>query len=207
MLYEALKKQLRDYGNDGVKAFAEAFHKPKADGSVGPVVKKVKLIKKQSMGVYTNQGKGIADNGSMVRIDVFRENGKYYFVPIYTADTKKKELPNRVASANKKYSEWKIVKDEDFLFSLYSRDLIYVKHKTGINMKDDCGNSKKVLEAFLYYIKADIANASFDKCISHDHRYKIKALGIQSLLELRKYQVDILGNYYEVKQEKRRKFN
>lgn len=207
LLYEALKKQLRENGNNGAKAFAEEFHKPKSDGSVGPVVKKVKLIKKQSMGVYTNQGRGIADNGSMVRIDVFREKGKYYYVPIYTADTRKKELPNRAASANKKYSEWKVVKDEDFLFSLYSRDLIYVKHKTGIKMKDNDGKTLETAETFAYFISANIATASLHECITHDNKYNFKEMGIQSLLELKKYQVDVLGNYYEVKREKRMRFN
>ena len=46
----------------------------------------MKIEKKQTSGVMVRGGTGIAANGEMVRIDVFRENGKYYFVPVYTAD-------------------------------------------------------------------------------------------------------------------------
>lgn len=205
LLYEALKKQLREHGNNGAKAFAEEFHKPKADGSVGPVVKKVKVYENWSIGVYTNQGNGIADNGSMVRVDVFRENGKYYYVPIYMADTIKRELPNKAATSNKPYSKWKVVKDEDFLFSLYPKDLFYIKSKSGISLKREQENTVKVNEVFLYLRKADIANACFKVCITHDNKYEAQ-VSIQSLLEMRKYQVDVLGNYYEVKKERRMRF-
>ena len=34
LLYEALKAQLRRFGGDGKKAFAEQFYKPKADLSL-----------------------------------------------------------------------------------------------------------------------------------------------------------------------------
>ena len=54
---------------------------------------------------------GIAENGGMVRIDVFHVNGKYYFVPVYTADVVKKVLPNRAATAHKPYGEWKVMED------------------------------------------------------------------------------------------------
>ena len=38
LLYEALKAQLRRFGGDSKKAFAEPFYKPKADGTPGPLV-------------------------------------------------------------------------------------------------------------------------------------------------------------------------
>ena len=46
LLYEALKARLVEYEGDGKKAFAEEFYKPKADGTQGPIVKKVKTYKK-----------------------------------------------------------------------------------------------------------------------------------------------------------------
>lgn len=81
------------------------------------------------MGVFVDSGNGIAENGGMVRIDVYRVNGKYYFVPVYTADVVKKVLPDRASTANKPYSEWRTMEDKDFLFSLYSRDLVHIKSK------------------------------------------------------------------------------
>lgn len=37
LLYNALLAQLRAYGGDGAKAFAQPFYKPKHDGTPGPV--------------------------------------------------------------------------------------------------------------------------------------------------------------------------
>lgn len=208
LLYNALKRQLELYGNDGKKAFAEDFHKPKADGSQGPVVKKVKLYKKMSLGVPVNGGKGIAENanGAMIRVDVFRENGKYYFVPVYTSDVVKNRLPNKAVVPLKPYSDWKEMKDENFLFSLYSRDLIGFKHPKGKKVKDKDGTPIILIEEIVYYIGANIHTASF-ACKAQDSRYEFDGLGIQSLKELKKYQVDVLGHISEVKQEKRMGFH
>ena len=160
LLYQALVRQLLLHGNDGKKAFAEDFHKPKADGTEGTVVRKVKIEKKQTSGVMVRGGTGIAANGEMVRIDVFRENGKYYFVPVYTADVVRKVLPNRAATHTKPYSEWRVMDDANFVFSLYSRDLIHVKSKKDIKTNLVNGGLLLQKEIFAYYTGADIATAS-----------------------------------------------
>lgn len=206
LLYNALKRQLQIYGGDAKKAFSEPFHKPKADGSEGPVVRKVKIEKKLSLGVAVNNGQGIAENGSMVRIDVFRENGKYYFVPIYTADVVKKRLPNKAATANKAYSEWKVMDDKDFVFSLYSRDLVHIKSKKGVKTNLVGGGQIIQNEVYAYYIKSNIALASIIG-LAHDGSYKFENLGIQSLELFEKCQVDVLGNVSVVKNEIRKGFN
>ena len=206
LLYEALKKQLLLYGNDAKKAFAQDFHKPKADGTEGPVVRKVKIQKKQTMGVFVDSGNGIAENGGMVRIDVYRVNGKYYFVPVYTADVVKKVLPNRAATAHKPYGEWKVMEDKDFLFSLYSRDLIHIKSKKDIPIKMVNGGMEGIKETYAYYIGADISAANIQG-IAHDSRYKFRGLGIQSLDVLEKCQIDVLGHVSVVRSEKRMGFS
>lgn len=212
LLYEALKARLAEYDGDGKKAFAEEFYKPKADGTQGPIVKKVKTYKKMSLGVEINKdeagvGRGIAENanGGMIRVDVFRENGKYYFVPIYIADALKKRLPNKAAMQNKPYSEWKEMKDENFLFSLYSRDLIGFKTSKGKKVHCTDGTEIVLTNEIVYYIGANIRTASIS-CKAHDNQYEFGSFGIQSLQELKKYQVDVLGNVTEVRQEKRRGF-
>ena len=212
LLYEALRARLAEYDGDGKKAFAEEFYKPKADGTQGPIVKKVKTYKKMSLGVEINKddagvGRGIAENanGGMIRVDVFRENGKYYFVPIYIADALKKRLPNKAAMQNKPYSEWKEMKDENFLFSLYSRDLIGFKNPKGKKVHCTDGTEIVLTNEIVYYIGANIRTASIS-CKAHDNQYEFGSFGIQSLQELKKYQVDVLGNVTEVRQEKRRGF-
>ena len=128
LLYNALVEQLRKFGGNGTEAFKKPFYKPKSDGTPGPLVKKVKLEDKTTLAVELNNGKAIAANGDMIRIDVFKVEGEgYYFVPIYVSDTIKNKLPNKASVASKPYAEWKEMQDKDFIFSLYPRDLFYVK--------------------------------------------------------------------------------
>ena len=85
LLYEALKAQLLAFGRNAAEAFAAPFRKPKKDGSPGPIVNKVKLINKTTLNVDTCRG--LAQNGDMVRIDIYHVPGDgYYFIPLYTAD-------------------------------------------------------------------------------------------------------------------------
>lgn len=197
LLYNALVRQLLLYGNDGKKAFAEDFHKPKSDGTEGPIVRKVKIEEKQTVRVYVRDG--IAENGEMVRIDVFREKGKYYYVPIYTADVVAKVLPNKAAVAHKSYENWKIMDDANFIFSLYPRDLIYIKSKNELKS----GYPK---ELFMYFKGANVANANMS-VIAHDNSFELGSLGIQRLELIEKCQVDILGNISVVRHENRQGFH
>ena len=210
LLYEALVDRLNQYGNDPKKAFAEPFYKPKSDGTPGPIVKKIKVFEKQTSGVIVRDGNGIAANGSMVRIDVFCEQDKgkkkYYFVPIYTADVVKKRLPNRAATANKMLSEWRVMKEENFIFSLYSRDLVYIESDKGVQIKDLDGNMSRIESVYAYYTGADTATVSIAGKLN-DSSASFRSIGIQGLRDFRKCQVDVLGNISFVKKEKRMPFN
>lgn len=75
LLYEALKEQLMKHGGDGAKAFTQSFHKPKSDGTPGPIVNKVKLCEPTTLHVPVLKGTGVADNDSMVRIFMWRVRG------------------------------------------------------------------------------------------------------------------------------------
>ncbi len=207
LLYNALKERLELYGGDGKKAFEEPFYKPKADGSRGNLVRKVKTYDKLTLGVYVNSQHGIAANanGSMVRVDVFRVSGKYYFVPVYIADVVRKRLPMKAVVQGKQYIDWKEMEDKDFIFSLYTRDLISFKSKNGKKVTCVDGTSKAVNEEIVYYYGANISTASFSGK-SHNGSFEFTSLGIQGLEYLKKYQVDVLGNVSEVKREKRMGF-
>ena len=214
LLYSALLDRLKAFDGDGEKAFPEGFefHKPKADGSEGPVVKKVKLIEKSTLNVEARSEKGVADNGSMVRIDVFFVEGEgYYFVPIYVADTVKTELPNKACIANKPYADWKGMDKKDFVFSLYPNDLIKVKAKTEIKMTVNIKGSSlapniNVNDAFFYFIKAGISTGSIT-VENHDGSYIVNSMGIKTLLSIEKYTVDPLGNVSKVKHEQQKAFH
>ena len=212
LLYSALLDRLRAFGGDGKKAFEGIdFHKPKANGSEGPVVKKVKLIERSTLNVRARGEKGVADNGSMVRIDIFFVEGEgYYFVPIYVSDTVKPQLPSKACVQSKPYNEWKDMKDDDFVFSLYPNDLIKVRSKSSMKMSVNIKGStlatnKTVNDAFFYYVKAGISGAVIT-VENHDGSYIINSLGIKTLVSIEKYTVDPLGNVSAVTKETRKGF-
>ena len=206
LLYEALKARLKAFGGDGKKAFTEPFHKPKHNGEPGPIVNKVKIQESATLTVPVNHG--IAANGSMVRLDVFYVDGNgYYFVPIYTADTVKPELPNRAVVAGKKTSEWKMMDDNHFVFSLYPKDLLRIRSNKGIKLKAANKNADlqeySANDCLCYYVGFDIATGAFT-IESHDRRFNRRGLGGKTLLSIEKYQVDVLGNYFPVTLPERR---
>ena len=206
LLYEALKARLKAFGGDGKKAFTEPFHKPKHNGEPGPIVNKVKIQESATLTVPVNHG--IAANGSMVRLDVFYVDGDgYYFVPVYTADTVKPELPNRAVAAGKRVQEWKVIDDSYFKFSLYPRDLIRIRNNKGIKLKAANKNADlqeySVNDCLCYYVGFDISTGAFT-IESHDRRFNRRGLGGKTLLSIEKYQVDVLGNYFPVTLPERR---
>lgn len=212
LLYEALKEQLMKYGGDGAKAFTQPFHKPKSDGTPGPIVNKVKLCEPTTLHVPVLKGTGVADNDSMVRIDVFYVEGEgYYFVPIYIADTLKKELPSKACVAFKPYEDWKAMSDENFIFSLYPNDLMRVTHKNKLKLTkaqkaSTLPDTYETKQELLYYISAGISVAAIS-CRTHDAAYEIKSMGIKTLEKLEKFTVDVLGEYHKVEREPRMTFN
>lgn len=213
-LYQALVERLKKFGGDGAKAFAEPFYKPKKDGTPGPRVDKVKIAEKASLSVST--GRGVADNGEMIRMDVFRvpnerkPDDSYYFVPIYVADTKKANLPSKAVVGKKPPEAWKQMKPEHFLFSIFKGDLIYVESKKGISLalaKEAVGEKTiQVKSGLFYFCGADISDGSI-KIETHDRRYYKKSLGIKELKAFEKRQVEVLGEVRKVKlPEKRLEF-
>lgn len=211
LLYDALVRQLQAYGGDGKKAFAEEFRKPKSDGTPGPVVKKVKLWEPSTLNVSLHEGKGVADNDKMVRTDVFYvEDEGYYLVPIYVSDTVKDTLPNKACVAHKSYEEWKEMREENFLFSLYPNDLIRVTNNkiitfTKTRTESDLPDTIEGYSMLAYFKGMDISAGAIN-CISHDNAYMKRGIGVKTLECLEKYTVDVLGEYHKVKKEKRMPF-
>ncbi len=206
-LYKALKDRLAAHDGDGKKAFASPICKP---GSSAPV-RKVKVYEASTLSVPVHHGKGAADNGSMVRIDIFQVDGDgYYLIPIYVADTVKPQLPMLACVANKPYEQWKIMKEQDFIFSLYPNDLIYIEAKLPIEVKLAQKDSKLsarrslLTQELLYYTGCNISNGKIVGC-THDNAYMFDK-GLKTLKSVKKLQVDALGYVSPVHQERRMPF-
>ena len=211
LLYEALKKRLTEFGGNAKKAFAEPFYKPRADGTPGAQVRKVKVVTKMNNTIPVRSGGGVAKGGDMIRIDVYYVPGDgYYWVPIYVADTVKETLPNKAVVRDKTMEEWKEMKEDDFLFSLYRNDLILVERDKPICfslMHEDSTLPKKyeTKKELVYYKDGNISNAAI-KVETHNGAYVFEGMTFGTVRKIQKYQVDVLGNYTPVKKEKRQTF-
>lgn len=191
-IYRLLVEKLLQNGNDAKKAFADPLYAPRKDGTPSDTqIKTVKIIQAQNTGVMVNDG--IADNGGMVRVDIFHKDGKNYIVPIYLTDTIRDELPNRAIVANKSENEWQLIDDSfNFMYSFYPNDLIKIVTK------------KETY--FGYYIGCHRGTAALS-IKKHDGSCEYSGIGIKLNTFIEKYQVDVLGNYVKVNHESRVGFN
>lgn len=136
---------------------------------------------------------GLANNGSMLRTDVFVKKNKkgkdeFYLVPIYLSDMGK-DLPNKTIVPLKFEDEWLQIDDSySFKFSLYMDDLVKVK-------KGD--------KEILGYYKGTNRWTGSIVIDAPDRSEKYDGIGVKTQDTFQKYSVDLLGNVIEVKRESR----
>lgn len=207
-IIETLRTRLKAFDDNGIKAFSKPIYKPSKangfnaelpkledyNGDPAPLIRSVKLQEVQKSGIPIRGG--VANNGDMLRIDIFTKGGKYFVVPLYVADAAKKELPNKAVIANKPESEWlEIDETYDFLFSLYPNDWVKVSFK-----------SKPTKEG--YYASFNRATAAVDLW-AHDRNQNIgkkgmlQSIGVKVAKAVEKYHVDMLGRLYKAQNEVR----
>jgi CRISPR-associated endonuclease Csn1 len=156
-------------------------------------IKKVKLcVKEFKSGIEVRRGatSAQADNGKIVRTDVFTKDGKYYLVPVYAWQIMRGLVPNKAIVAHKDEDEW-IVIDESFHFhfSMYPNTYIVAD------------NGKEVREG--YFAGTDRSTGAITLAIAHDRKEKPHRVGTKKLVNFDKYRIDRLGQRHKVKREKR----
>ena len=184
-LYEALKARLEAHKDDPAKAFAEPFYKQDKAGNRTQQVKAVRIEQVQKTGVWVRNQNGIADNATMVRVDVFEKGGKYYLVPIYSWQVAKGILPDRAIIAFKDEEEWQLIDDSfNFKFPLHPNDLVEVITKKA--------------RIFGYFASCHRGTGNINIRI-HDLDNKVgkngilEGIGVKTALSFQKYQIDELG--------------
>jgi len=184
-LCEGLKARLEAHKDDPTKAFAEPFYKYDKAGNRTQQVKAVRVEQVQKTGVWVRNHNGIADNATMVRVDVFEKGGKYYLVPIYSWQVAKGILPDRAIIAFKDEEDWQLIDDSfNFKFSLHPNDLIEVITKKA--------------RIFGYFASCHRGTGNINIRI-HDLDHKIgkngilEGIGVKTALSFQKYQIDELG--------------
>ena len=196
-IYNLLKERLEQNNNDPKKAFAEPVYMPlseekRAKGQKPHQIKTIKIKDSSTSGILVRGG--FAKNASMPRLDVFTKKNKkgkneFFLVPIYVSDFGK-ELPNRAITSKKDC--WLELTDEyAFLFSLFPDTLISI-NPTG-----------KPGDEFIGYYKACDVSSGVIKLDSPDRSIRDIRFSTKTAASIKKYQVGILGDYHEVKHEKR----
>lgn len=191
--YNAIRDRYLSSGKDVKNAFKQPLYKPSKSGRRNPI-RRVKVeVDKRSYVREVNGG--IAQNGDLVRVDLFIKDGKYHMIPIYVMDISLPNLPDRIVTSSKGYNKWKKLDDSyQFHFSLYPFDLVRMK------IKDE--------DRFLYFSTIDIDSNRIilkEPNFPHEQNDRRYSLGRIDLLE--KYQIDILGGLFLVKHETRQFFN
>ena len=184
-LYEALKARLEAHKDDPAKAFAEPFYKYDKAGNRTQQVKAVRIEQVQKTGVWVRNHNGIADNATMVRVDVFEKGGKYYLVPIYSWQVAKGILPDRAIVQGKDEEDWQLIDDSfNFKFPLHPNDLVEVITKKA--------------RIFGYFASCHRGTGNINIRI-HDLDNKVgkngilEGIGVKTALSFQKYQIDELG--------------
>lgn len=187
-LINAIRERLNQYADNGVEAFAEPLYRPSKRGQQAPMVKTVKLLTVQKSGLRVRGG--IANNGNIMRTDIFTDGKKFFLVPIYVADTVADQLPTKAITKRKTESEWPIMGQEhQFLFSLYANDWVCIQTK----------ESSPFIAG--YYAGVDRSNGSISLW-THDRNQAIgkkgllRGIGVKNAKVFQKYHVDMLGNLH-----------
>lgn len=153
-------------------------------GDTTSVVKSLKFFDTQKSGIEVRNG--ISNNGSMVRVDVYFRNSKYYLVPVYVHQLASNAIPTKAISAGKDESNWLQMNPKEFIFSLYPNDYCRLIKKDG-----------EVIVG--YYVKSNRANASITISEPNNRNSTRSGIGVQNLKSLKKYEVDILGRVYKIR--------
>lgn len=196
-LYKALSERLATFDGNAARAFAEPFYKPTRAGREAPRVRAIRVYDSPSSGGIEVRG-GLADNGEMVRTDVFERDGKYYLVPIYLKDTIANELPNRAIVAFKPESQWRELDGSyRFAFSLCLDDPIRLVRRSG--------GAESALGG---YFKGTDRSSGCIHIEAHDSSWLKRGQGVaQGVVAFDKYEIDPLGrSVHKVGRETRRGF-
>ena len=178
---------------------------PTRDGSAGPPVRHITVELPNAVrgGITIQRGGSRAhvDVATMVRVDVFSKDKRYFLVPIYAWQVADRirwpQPPTQAIKQDALESDWPII-DHTFAFhfSLYSGALIEV-------LRID--RSERVVENHLGYFRAvDRSNGRVSYSppseFASDKQLRFKT---KTLSSFRKFHVDRLGNRFEIVKEPR----
>lgn len=173
-LIDALRARLEAHNDDGKKAFSTLLFKPANDGRRAPVVRTVKVKTTQKTGALI--GSAIADLGDMLRVDVFKNNSRYFLIPVYGV------------TSNRRINPITAPENAIFLFSLTKNDFLEVTI------------GSETTRGYFVMFESDgrLTLRAHDQP-QPDKNYFRKS--VSSATKLSKFNIDVLGNIYSAKSE------
>ncbi len=164
----------------------------------GDAISKVTLCTTKKLDVSVRDG--AADRGEMTRVDIFRKKNKngvweFYAVPIYPHQVFDRKdwpaPPNNAAVAGKVESEWpEMGADHFFLWSVYSRSFLEIEKSDGLTIHG-------------YFAGLNRNTGSINIIEHHTRKVIGQSIGIKTLKQFRKFNIDRLGNRHEIQSETR----
>ncbi len=209
------KRELTEAEKAEIENLRALPRKPDKQGNpTGPIVRTVTMVIDKLSGIPVRGG--VAKNDTMLRVDVFRHkiNHKFHIVPVYVHHAVT-GLPNRAIVAFKDEDKWtEMEENHAFLFSLHSNDLVQITHKNGETMMGyyrSCHSGTGTVSIALHdrYAFGDKTTSKRmyeknpNKVLPNDKRGLIESIGVKTATNVKKYNVDVLGNIYPAPPEQR----
>lgn len=201
---EAIYNRLYASGGVSKIAFSRPIYKPMRNKQTGEFmsedelhrygnqIKNVKVKEISNSYVKLPDNRGLAMQGSMVRVDIFRKKsvkgkniGNYenFVVPVYVSDIPKPKLPTMYTPLKNGNH---IDESFEFLMSLYPRDYIKIFNSDGILKSEG-------------YYRSSMSSGSnqISLCTHDDALSNLTTIGINSLI-VEKYEISPLGEKNKV---------
>ncbi|WP_163193531.1 type II CRISPR RNA-guided endonuclease Cas9 [Clostridium thermarum] len=178
-LYAALREKLISHKGDAAKAFEEPLKYLPSGKKKEVSVEEIKIYRAPINKFFIRNG--IAEIGQCIRVDVFRKQDSYYFRNVYGIDILKGKLSEIAKGGSYVY----LTDEYEFCFSLYKDNLISINY-----------DGQKKLGYFEYFESDGRVNIT--STISEE---KIGRISLGKISEIKKYDVDLLGEKKEIKKE------
>jgi len=224
VIYEALKERLKSFANFKANKAekksasstnskgSEPFPANKLEVMIGnqkQIVSHVKISKPITLPVKVGNGTGLALNGSMLRVDIFRrhQDNQLVGVPVYVSDSVKHSLPNRAVWGSS-YSTWYEIQPSDkFILSIAINDLIEVHSSDPLKLTNNVTHEDIRSTKLLCYFDGFGISKKQVAFQSINGDFKIKPIVLNKIISITRFQIDYLGNFYPIKHEHRSTFN
>lgn len=204
-IYNAIKTRLEEFKNDPKKAFENPLYYTKKDGTIINTIKKISVYDDSIALVPVRNG--VACNGDLLRLDVFKSDEGFVISPMYMNDFLSKQLPQTYLANSLEYPldpSW------PFILSMQKNDFIeltsFRKFSNTITISRGFFNTFNRFGSAIQLLDITETVQNIETGEITTNYYDDKRFGIKTLENISKYEVSLTGDKFLVN-EKRKTFN